>query len=440
MLPNAASLRQRSFMVFFVLELVNQLSADCCERLQAARHLNGPVVPSDAVPAYAVGGGRGAEGFAVDRNRAVPWMTPSPGDRPRFGQTRVPRAITPACISSRRPGERVVREAGSRCGSISPAQLSKRSPILSSPALEPRYCLSGMVYVFQHLEHERGAAVEPAISPPAQGLVEAQSGPSRLAESWVSATTNKGRCLEKSARPPARRGAAAPSKRAVGDWLPLTGDASRARVRLVCAGSVALGHRFDPVLDQDIRRALRRRVARLHAEHPETRIVEELDFGFTARADLVVLNGRIEGFEIKSDRDTLVRLAHQAKAYEAVCDRVWLVTTYRFADAAMQQLPSWWGVLVASSRRGEPHLVRRRAARAHHEQRAGALLDLLWRDELASLCKRYAPELVSRRATARAMRLALADGQVSGRRLAKEVRSGAAGQGKLANCAAVCIR
>lgn len=176
------------------------------------------------------------------------------------------------------------------------------------------------------------------------------------------------------------------------------------------------------MLDQDIRRALRRRVARLHAEHPDTRIVEELDLGFTARADVVVLNGRIEGFEIKSDRDSLVRLAHQAKAYEAVCDRVWLATTDRFADVAMQQLPPWWGVLVASWRGREPHLARRRAAKAHDKQKAGTLLELLWRDELALLCERYAPEAGSRRATARGMRLALGDAQVSGRGLAKEVR------------------
>ena len=106
----------------------------------------------------------------------------------------------------------------------------------------------------------------------------------------------------------------------------------------------------------------------------------------------------------------------------------------------MQRLPPWWGVLVASSRRREPHLADA-VQRGHiDEQRAGTLLELLWRDELASLCKRYAPEAGSRRATARGMRLALGDGQVSGRRLAKEVRSGAAGQGRLANCAAVCIR
>ncbi len=176
------------------------------------------------------------------------------------------------------------------------------------------------------------------------------------------------------------------------------------------------------MLDHDIRRALRRHVARLHAEHPDTRIVEELKLGPTARADVVVLNGRIEGFEIKSDRDRLVRLAHQAKAYEAVCDRVWLVTTERYANAAIQQLPSWWGVLVATTRRGEPYLTRRRAARQHGEQEVAALLELLWRDELASLCERYQIARVPSRASGRAMRLAVAEGAVSGRRLAQEVR------------------
>src|SRR5436309_2018867 len=39
------------------------------------------------------------------------------------------------------------------------------------------------------------------------------------------------------------------------------------------------------VLDNDIRRALRARAARVHADDPETRIVEEVDLGLAARAD-----------------------------------------------------------------------------------------------------------------------------------------------------------
>lgn len=176
------------------------------------------------------------------------------------------------------------------------------------------------------------------------------------------------------------------------------------------------------MLDQDIRRALRVRAARLHSEDPQTRVVEELHLGPDARADLVVLNGRIEGYEIKSDRDSLARLEHQVGAYEAVCDRVWLVTTERYADVALQRLPPWWGVLVARSQNGGITLVRRRAAKAHRRQRVSALVELLWRGELALVCERYGIAGSRSRSTATALRASITDASVSCREVAKDVR------------------
>jgi plasmid stability protein len=177
------------------------------------------------------------------------------------------------------------------------------------------------------------------------------------------------------------------------------------------------------VRDLDLRKALRVRAAQHHAADPEARIVEELELGLTARADVIVLNGRIEGYEIKSDHDSLVRLAHQAAAYEAVCDRVWLVTTERFAAPAIERLPVWWGVLVARTKGETVSLVRRRAARAHPRQSQAALLELLWRDELAELCGRYAPQAVRARSTSSALRDAIIETDASAKRLASDVRA-----------------
>jgi hypothetical protein len=176
------------------------------------------------------------------------------------------------------------------------------------------------------------------------------------------------------------------------------------------------------MLDKDIRRALRIRAARLHADDQDARIIEEFDLGPGARADMIILNGRIEGYEIKSDHDSLVRLRHQIGAYEAVCDRVWLVTTERFFESASVLLPAWWGILVATARNGEVSLVRRRAARAHQQQRLRSLVELLWREELVALCERYAVAAVRKRSTAPAIRDALAAGRLSRRRLADDVR------------------
>ncbi len=163
------------------------------------------------------------------------------------------------------------------------------------------------------------------------------------------------------------------------------------------------------------------RVARLHADDPGARVVEELDLD-GARADLVVLNGRIEGYEIKSDHDSLARLSGQADAYEAVCDRVWLVTTERFAAAAALRLPAWWGILVARRRSDGVVLVRRRAAKGHGKQRGRSLLELLWRRELVTVAERRAVEHHGSRATVRALRDAIAGSRASPGDLANDVR------------------
>jgi hypothetical protein len=174
--------------------------------------------------------------------------------------------------------------------------------------------------------------------------------------------------------------------------------------------------------DQDIRRALRIRVADRHADDAETRVVEELELGLGARADLIVLNGRIEGFEIKSDRDSLERLVHQVAAYDAICDRSWLVTTPRFAGAASELLPSWWGILVARGSGEGLRLVRRRAARAHSQQQVGALVGLLWRNELTALCDRYELPYSASRSTVMGLRTSIAHTRLGRRRVAADVR------------------
>jgi hypothetical protein len=176
------------------------------------------------------------------------------------------------------------------------------------------------------------------------------------------------------------------------------------------------------IRDTDIRSALRRRAARLHSAVATASIVEELGIAASTRADILVLNGRIEGYEIKSDVDSLVRLPHQVPAYEAVCDRVWIVTTNRFVGRAAESLPDWWGILEAVQRAGDVRLIRRRAARAHRGQQSEALLGLLWRRELIALCEHQGVGGANSRTTAPRLREMLAATR-SQRQLADDVRS-----------------
>ncbi|MDA8118743.1 MAG: sce7726 family protein, partial [Gammaproteobacteria bacterium] len=59
------------------------------------------------------------------------------------------------------------------------------------------------------------------------------------------------------------------------------------------------------------------------------------------RVDVAVVNGEIHGYEIKSDRDSLRRLASQVELYSKVLDQATLVAGERHFDAAAALLPEW---------------------------------------------------------------------------------------------------
>lgn len=142
--------------------------------------------------------------------------------------------------------------------------------------------------------------------------------------------------------------------------------------------------------DSDIRAALCERLRREHEGDLDTLILEELGLcQHTSRVDVAVINGLISGYEIKSDRDTLARLASQGQTYEQALDRVTLVVGTRHLEKAKNAVPSWWGLIVA--RKDKAHGVKlesMREAENSPKRQALAVAQLLWRDEaLALLCQ-----------------------------------------------------
>jgi hypothetical protein len=96
---------------------------------------------------------------------------------------------------------------------------------------------------------------------------------------------------------------------------------------------------------------------------------------------VAVLNGEFAGYEIKSDEDSLVRLANQARAYGQVLDRAVIVTTARHLEKAIAMLPEWWGVTVARPDGEQVVLEQTRSADLNCKHDPYALAQLLWRDE-----------------------------------------------------------
>jgi len=144
--------------------------------------------------------------------------------------------------------------------------------------------------------------------------------------------------------------------------------------------------------DAEVRPALRSLLLEEHAGEEGSVFIEELGFcRGQVRIDLAVVNGRLHGYEIKSDRDTLERLDRQLEIYNRVLDRATLVVGQRHLDAAQDLLPEWWGLLRIDAGPHGPRFTTIRRGHRNSYRHPRTLVELLWRDEaLALLARRNA--------------------------------------------------
>jgi hypothetical protein len=143
--------------------------------------------------------------------------------------------------------------------------------------------------------------------------------------------------------------------------------------------------------DIDVRRALYRKVLDEHQSQVDTIVLDELGLcQGAARVDVAVVNGRIHGFEIKSQADTLGRLPQQAEVYCATLDQVTLVLHESHLDEAKALVPDWWGLKVATSgRRGAVHFHQHRVAKLNPHPDPVAIAGLLWAEEALAILTRH---------------------------------------------------
>ncbi|WP_146617613.1 sce7726 family protein [Rhodoplanes serenus] len=161
--------------------------------------------------------------------------------------------------------------------------------------------------------------------------------------------------------------------------------------------------------DREVRFGLLTWLASLHAGDESTRVVEEMGiWANSVRIDVAVINGELQGFELKSARDTLDRLPRQIELYSQVFDRVTLVTEEKHLHKAADRIPEWWGMSVAmeNSVGGATIVEVRPAALNQHVDRL-QLSRLLWRSEAleALKCRGLAKGVLSKAADVLAHRL-----------------------------------
>jgi hypothetical protein len=141
----------------------------------------------------------------------------------------------------------------------------------------------------------------------------------------------------------------------------------------------------EKILDPQIREAL---FTYLEAETVKIRVMDEFNLG-DSRADfLAVTDGILTGYEIKSDSDSYTRLKTQTRDYSRYCDYCYAVVGKSHQSGIVARVPDFWGVIIVEDE-GGIILRRLREAKLSPEVTFQNKLDLLWKNELANIRKKY---------------------------------------------------
>ena len=152
--------------------------------------------------------------------------------------------------------------------------------------------------------------------------------------------------------------------------------------------------------DAQIRKAL---VLRLKGAVASTKIkiFEEVGlFHGYSRVDVLKIDNKLHGYEIKSDNDSLRRLSEQIRIYNQVFDTITIVVGYRHIYEVLREIPEFWGVVLAErSGPNKVQLIDLKPPKLNLGKQADVLIKLLWRSEVDLLLKKINPKLQRTKAT-----------------------------------------
>lgn len=141
--------------------------------------------------------------------------------------------------------------------------------------------------------------------------------------------------------------------------------------------------------DIDIRKTLLKSFQKQYRNDTDTLIISELGLcQGNARIDLAIINGSIHGYEIKSEKDTLIRLSGQQDIYNKVLDFVTVVASSRHLSKIEKLVPNWWGIVEAKYKNNKSTIVEVRPCKENATVDPSALVQLLWRDEALDILKK----------------------------------------------------
>lgn len=136
--------------------------------------------------------------------------------------------------------------------------------------------------------------------------------------------------------------------------------------------------------DPEIRDALRSHLMR--RSPAPIRILEELGVhNGNAKADLVAVYKEMHCFEIKGATDSIRRLVRQAPFFDLAFPKVSLVTTPNHLSWCLENVPAYWGILIAETANNAIHIRYERSAKNNPCFVKQKALMMLWKDELESI-------------------------------------------------------
>ena len=135
--------------------------------------------------------------------------------------------------------------------------------------------------------------------------------------------------------------------------------------------------------DPQIRKAFHTTFLQKEHEDSATLILDELGLEHgKCRADIAVINGHMDGYEIKSDVDSLARLSRQIESYDAIFDLSSVIVTDFHLAEITHMVPEWWGIIsAAKSDSVFPQFRMIRTPRQNEYIDDTAVAQLLWRGE-----------------------------------------------------------
>lgn len=140
--------------------------------------------------------------------------------------------------------------------------------------------------------------------------------------------------------------------------------------------------------DIDIRQVLLKNLNTKYHNDPDTLLIEELGLcQGEARIDLAVVNGSLHGYEIKSDRDTLIRLKDQQAIYNKTLNYVTIVAGSKHLSKVEEAVPSWWEIKEATKKNDAVKIKQIRRGKKNPNIDPNAIVQLLWRDEAFEILK-----------------------------------------------------